>query len=159
MLGSTLTRQAPPALVFVRTVWGDRAGDRERSEEGDDLTKSFGTRINGLELRRVIPHDARTHARVLVSKLLAAGRVLVSHALIAFELRCLREGLSAACSVVPRPGGARSREARDASLEVGPWRATQVIRALPLQLSSARKPFDLAAIFGPRLGRRWVLVA
>jgi len=51
LLGSTLTRQAPPALVFVRTVWGDRAGERERSEEGADLTKSFGTRINGLELK------------------------------------------------------------------------------------------------------------
>jgi len=38
-------------VVFVRTVWGDRAGDRERSEEGADLTKSFGTRINGLELK------------------------------------------------------------------------------------------------------------
>ena len=28
---------APPALVFARTVWGDRAGDRKRSEEGADL--------------------------------------------------------------------------------------------------------------------------
>jgi hypothetical protein len=37
LLGS---RQAPPALVFARTVWGDRGGDRERSEEGADLGRS-----------------------------------------------------------------------------------------------------------------------
>ena len=47
-----LTRQVPPALVFARTVWGDRAGDRERSEKGRTTTKSFGTRFNGLELKR-----------------------------------------------------------------------------------------------------------
>ena len=35
MLNSDET--APPALVFARTVWGDRAGDRKRSEEGADL--------------------------------------------------------------------------------------------------------------------------
>jgi hypothetical protein len=43
-------------------IWGDRAADRERSEEGEDLTKSFGTqitRINGVELKRVILQDKR----------------------------------------------------------------------------------------------------
>jgi len=51
-VGLNSDETVPPALVFARTVWGDRAGDRERSEEGADLTKSFGTRINGLELKR-----------------------------------------------------------------------------------------------------------